>query len=216
MTTLTPPSTLISEVSIKADADVVWRALRDPAEIRSWFGWQYDGLTDEIAEIFLDGAEESAADRRLRWEHGDEFVVEPDGDFTTVKAIRNGEFDPADWAEIDDGWISFLQQLRLALETHLGEERRTIHLGPTNQSDALDQLLSSTPGTQVDLKPATGVEAAGELQFCDGRQACVRVDSYGEGLVVLSPAHVIVTTYGMSDEDFAAVAAEWQAAFRSD
>jgi uncharacterized protein YndB with AHSA1/START domain len=206
------PSTLISEVSIKADADVVWRALRDPAEIRNWFGWQYDGLTDEIVEIFIDGPEESAADRRLRWEHGDEFVVESDGDFTTVKAIRHGEFDPADWAEIDDGWISFLQQLRVALEFHLGEERRTIHL-KSDKADALALLLSSSPGTVVDLKPATGVEVSGELQFCDGRQACVRVDAYGNGLVVLSPAHVIVTTYGLSDDDFAAVEADWQAAY---
>ena len=43
---------VVAEVVIAAPADAVWRALREPAEIRRWFGWDYDGLDAEIEFIF--------------------------------------------------------------------------------------------------------------------------------------------------------------------
>jgi uncharacterized protein YndB with AHSA1/START domain len=51
---------LLIEVTMAAPVDAVWRALRDPAEIRRWFGWDYDGLDEEIRLILEEGAEASS------------------------------------------------------------------------------------------------------------------------------------------------------------
>ena len=40
------------EVTVDAPRDEVWRALTEPEQIKHWFGWQYDGLDDEITWIF--------------------------------------------------------------------------------------------------------------------------------------------------------------------
>ena len=34
------------EITLPAPMDTVWTAFRDPAAIRRWFGWDYDGLDD--------------------------------------------------------------------------------------------------------------------------------------------------------------------------
>ena len=49
-----------------APVDTVWTAFRDPAVIRRWFGWDYDGLDDEIRAVFFDETVASEADRTLR------------------------------------------------------------------------------------------------------------------------------------------------------
>ena len=57
------------EVSVDAPRDVVWRALTEPERIRHWFGWEYDGLEDEI-ELHLRRARQAASagpDRDGRW-----------------------------------------------------------------------------------------------------------------------------------------------------
>ena len=36
------------EVTVDAPRDVVWRELTEPERIRHWFGWEYDGLDEEI------------------------------------------------------------------------------------------------------------------------------------------------------------------------
>ena len=44
------------EVIVDAPRDAVWRALTEPEQIRHWFGWDYDGLEDEIRVIFVEHA----------------------------------------------------------------------------------------------------------------------------------------------------------------
>ena len=44
------------EVTVDAPRDTVWRALTEPEQIRHWFGWDYDGLEDEIRLIFVEHA----------------------------------------------------------------------------------------------------------------------------------------------------------------
>ena len=39
------------EVTVDAPRDEVWRELTEPEQIKHWFGWQYDGLDDEIKWI---------------------------------------------------------------------------------------------------------------------------------------------------------------------
>ena len=124
---------VIVEIEIAASADAVWRALRDPAEIRRWFGWEYDehgGLDEEIQVIFF---QESTADddaRVLDGGPGGVIALEDRGDSTVVRVTRAapaGSWDGV-YDEVNEGWRTFLQQLRFYLERHPGQERRTEHV----------------------------------------------------------------------------------------
>lgn len=100
-----------------------WRHLREPELIGRWFGWDYDGLEEEIELIFMQGVE--AGEHEIRWADGDRIELSPQGDRTVMRIHREPQqaYDP-----IAEGWISFAQQLRFALEHHPGEPRRTVHL----------------------------------------------------------------------------------------
>lgn len=121
---------VIVEVVIAAPVETVWRALRDPAEIRRWFGWEYEGLEEEIRFIF---AEASTADddaHVLDGGPGGVIALEPRGDQTVVRVTRAapaGSWDGI-YDEVNEGWLTFFQQLRFYLERHPGQERRTVHV----------------------------------------------------------------------------------------
>jgi uncharacterized protein YndB with AHSA1/START domain len=158
---------VIVEVVIAAPVETVWRALRDPAEIRRWFGWDHEGLDEEIRFIF---AEHSTADDEahvLDGGDGGRIALEPQGDRTVVRVTRaapaggwEGVYD-----EINEGWLTFIQQLRFYLERHPGQERRTEH-----------------------------VATSGEAWFRSANQRGeVREDG---ALVIRTPSRVIVSRYG--------------------
>jgi uncharacterized protein YndB with AHSA1/START domain len=110
-------------LTLPADADEVWRHLREPELIRRWFGWEYDGLDDEIDLIFHQDA--TATGHELRWPDGDRIELAPQGSRTVIRIQRErkGGHD-----QIAEGWISFAHQLRFALEHHPGEPRTTLRL----------------------------------------------------------------------------------------
>jgi hypothetical protein len=113
---------VICEVVIAAPADAVWRALREPSEIRRWFGWDYDGLDAEIEYIFLGEAKADDAERVLDMGVGGMIALEHRGDATVARVTRAaGE----GYDEVNEGWITFIQQLRFYLERHPGRDRRT-------------------------------------------------------------------------------------------
>lgn len=64
MTTLRLDHRQIVSLDIAADAVTVWEHLREPAKVRRWFGWDYDGLDAEIQQIFVAGARVSEMQRR--------------------------------------------------------------------------------------------------------------------------------------------------------
>jgi uncharacterized protein YndB with AHSA1/START domain len=115
----------IVEVVVTAPADVVWRALREPSEIRRWFGWEYDGLDAEIEYIFRQEAKADDAARVLDGGEGGVISLEERGEQTVVRVTRVGQ---AGYDEINEGWLTFFQQLRFYLERHAGQERRTEHV----------------------------------------------------------------------------------------
>ena len=162
--------TLVDTV-VAAPFAAVWRALREPHEIRRWHGWDYDGLDAEIDEIYVAGAEATR-------EH---VVVTFPGVRTRVEVTEHGERtglcvrrgggsagDP-----IDEGWITFFHQLRFALERRPGEDRRTALLEP-------------------------GEPPPGEPWFRTDHQVGVVVDG---ALVVATPERTIVSAYGRDDLD---------------
>jgi hypothetical protein len=128
---------VILEVVVAAPADAVWRALREPAEIRRWFGWEYDdqgGLEEEIRQIFVEGA--TADDEARVLDTGGGVIgLEDLGDRTVVRITRAAPAGRDGWDgiydEVNEGWLTFVQQLRFYLERHPGKERSTIHV-PTS------------------------------------------------------------------------------------
>lgn len=123
---------VIAELTIAAPVQEVWRALREPAELRRWHGWEYDGFDREIEMIYLDDVTVSEADHVLDTIGGGRFELIPDGEATTVRLTRAAPEGATSWDgvydEINEGWTTFLQQLRCYLERHRGEERRSANL----------------------------------------------------------------------------------------
>jgi uncharacterized protein YndB with AHSA1/START domain len=222
------------EVTLPAPIDTVWRALRDPVEIRRWFGWQYDGLEDEINMIFRDEARPSEADHTIRWDNGDRMTLRPDGQQTLLRLTRAAPADGSSWDDIYDdineGWTSFVQQLRFALARHQGDDRRTVWLGgsavdvdafPVEAALGLTDVAALSAGSAYDTTMATG-EVTGEVWFHAPHQFGVTVEQFGDGLLVVGnqpasvqPPHgggwVIITTYGLDDAAFDAVNQRWTA-----
>ena len=120
---------VLVEVTVPAPADAVWAALRDPQQIKHWFGWETDGLKDEIDFIFVTHADADEATRTVTFVGvNDRYEVEARGDSSIVRVVRSA---PAgDWSDVFDGmiegWISFTWQLAFAFARHDLQPRRTI------------------------------------------------------------------------------------------
>jgi uncharacterized protein YndB with AHSA1/START domain len=176
---------LIVEVTIAAPFATVWRALRDPAEIRRWHGWEYDGLDEEIEAIYASGASASEEDGTIDLSDvGTRFAVERQEDGTLVRVTKAAPRDDG-FDEIDEGWITFFNQLRFALERHPGEERRTLHINGT---------------VHEPLTPARlGLEGA-EVFHRTPHQVGLTVEGWNDALlVVYRGGRVIVSTYGLDE-----------------
>jgi len=181
------------EVTVDAPRDVVWRELTEPERIRHWFGWEYDGLGDEIKFIFVDNAELSPPSRI---DFGNDSVIDlvdvGDGR-TLIRAVKPGDLDGVEWKDVyggvEEGWIQFFHQLRHRLARHPDEDRRTLFLsGPSRLVDPPGEPWHSS-------RYQRGADV-------DGSLVVLCVQPSGEGMLVVS-------TYGLSDAEFAEAEARW-------
>lgn len=223
------------ETTISAPFETVWNALRDPAEIRRWHGWEYDGdaLADEIDVIYFQGVEADAAAGTIDIAEGSRFELEPRGTETVVRVTMPAPAGEAGWEhfydDIREGWTSFVMQLRFALEQHPGENRRTLRLDGAGAAPvepaALGLESTKTPGERYEGTSAWGEPLSGEVLFRNEHQVGLTVDGYGPGLVILhaKPPQVrppngggmaIVTAYGLDDAEFAALERRWASWWR--
>jgi hypothetical protein len=208
------------EVTIAAPVDDVWRALREPAQIRHWHGWDDPNLEAEIQLIYLDEDKiaVSEADRTLEVQGGDRFELTDLGDRTRVRLTRaprgsNPEWD-AYYDDITEGWTTFVHQLRFALERHPGEPRRTLFFSGT---------LREGTAPITDLKPADAPSPiTGAEWFRSDHQVGHTVEEWGDGLLVVgdappSPtkpdggAMAVLSTYGLDEAAFDALQSSWTA-----
>lgn len=210
------------EVTIAAPVDAVWHALRDRDTIRHWHGWDYDGLDDEIDLIYFQHVTEDPAARVLGVQGGDLIRLEPDGAGTKVTLTRAPRGADPDWdayyGDVTEGWITFLQQLRFAVERRPGAVRRTLFLSGTNPSGrSLVAELGLRGDGAVELP---GERVHGELWYRSDHQLGLAVDGWGGGLLVLSSvgpgdakpdgaAMAILSTYGLDDTRFAQLGERW-------
>ena len=182
-------------VTVAAPVDVVWKALRDKDVLRQWHGWHFDGLDDEIDHIYFGDVAEDEARRTLTLGAGDRIELVPDGDRTVVRLTRPPVDDDSEWAayydDITEGWTTFLQQLRFAVERHPGEARRTLF------------YASGGPA------PAPSALVTGPSWFRAANQSGTRVPAWGDGLLVTAynpgkdAAMAVLTTYGLDDDALA-------------
>lgn len=236
-----PSHQLLIEVTVAAPVDEVWAHLRDPELVARWFGWSYDGLADEIELIFRQGATatEPAAGTDdphvLNWdagpEHGDRIELHADGPGTRVRVTRPAPLGAQGWDgifdDIAEGWISFVEQLRFALDLHRGADRRTVFVASPLGDGAPDGAAAAL-GVRGEVGDAVGGPLGpeggwtGAIAFRHAHQVGVRIDQLGPGLLVVvdkpaedDPPHgsamATITTYGLEGADHAELDARWQA-----
>jgi hypothetical protein len=225
------------EVTIPATVDDVWPAFRDRSVVRQWFGWEYEHLDEEIRTIFVDGTVVEEEGRRLHV-GGHRFELEPLGTAQTIVRVTRATplgAEEMDWDayydDVDEGWLTFLEQLRFAM-THHGAERtergiaprHTVHLdgtapAPTPVAAALGLDVDGPAGSPYRATVA-GEELRGTIWFRSPHQLGLTVDSWGPGLLLLAEApnsgglaaSATLTTYGPIDGDRAA---RWTGAWRA-
>jgi hypothetical protein len=237
------PPRVVVDVTIAAPIERVWQALRDPALLAQWFGWDYDKLADEIDGYFRAGGVEVEPGRRLDL-GGDVFELEAVGSGTRVRLVRaeppasdtwDGVYD-----DVDEGWRTFVAQLAFWLEAQHGvdratSQRRTIYLaghreaadGPSLAAAAgLSAIADVVVGQRYATTAATGETLAGVVRFRTEHQVGFSVDAWGPGLLVLagrpgspkSPhggGFALLTTFGRSEQELARLTEAWAAAWRS-
>ncbi|WP_159824055.1 SRPBCC family protein [Arthrobacter sp. 9AX] len=185
-------------VVINADAPQVWTMLREPSKVAQWHGWQAEDLDAEIKQIYFSGDEEEAPDHTSFTVHGgDVFELHPEPNGTRVSITRAALDHNSEWAawdeDITQGWLTFLQQLRFALERHPHGKRHTLFLQvPGGPGSAIEKLGLSdvpAPGEDYRLRLATGEEISGKVWFRSNHQVGLTVHGYaehGDGLLIVA------------------------------
>lgn len=222
---------VLVEVTVPAPADAVWAALRDPQQIKNWFGWDADSLKDEIDFIFVTHAEAEEERRTVTFVGvPDRYEVEARGETSLVRVVRSAPV--GEWTDVFDGmiegWISFTQQLAFAFARHPGQTRRTIFFSGPPRADGLGRSVlgldaTPAPGEPYAMPLGPDADASGQVWFTARHQIGVTVDAWGDGLLVVldSPPRedkrprgstmLTLTTYGLSDAAFAALEGRWKA-----
>jgi hypothetical protein len=182
------------QVTVAAPVDAVWAALRDEQKIRHWHGWEYTGgpdssLDQEIDLIFF--TDVTVGDHTIALNGGDRIELTPVDGGTRVILTRAPRGDDPDWAsyytDITEGWITFMNQLRFAVERHPDDARRTVFLSGQAKTSPLTALSAAglQPGERYELE-FPGEAATGQVWYRSEHQLGLTVDGWNDGLLVLS------------------------------
>jgi hypothetical protein len=190
-------------VVINADAPQVWTMLREPAKVAQWHGWEADELADEIDGIYFSANVVEAPDHTsLTTNGGDVFDLKPVSTGTLVSVTRAALDHNSEWAawdeDITQGWLTFLQQLRFALEHHPHGKRHTMYFEfpgtPDSEIEKLGLSDVPAPGEAYKLTLSTGEEITGKVWFRSNHQVGLTVHGYaehGDGLLIVADQPVI-------------------------
>lgn len=237
MTEAAAPPTIdrvLVEVTIAAPAGEVWDAIRDQQKIYNWFGWDAESLKDEIDFVFGKCGRADDASRTLHFEGTqDRFEVVERGDGSVLRVVRaapEGESWEGVYEDITEGWISFVEQLRLGIERHGLGPRRTIFLTGSAKAGGsgpiaalgLGNFRATGDGKPYTAALPTGDRVEGEAWHRTPWQIGLTVPQWGDGLLIVTDKSVterapqgrgtvVLTTYGLSDAEFDALRARWSA-----
>jgi hypothetical protein len=220
-------------VVINADAPQVWTMLREPSKVAQWHGWDAEDLAKEIDEIYFgDNVAEAPDHTSLTVDGGDIFELKPVPTGTLVSITRAAMDHNSEWAawdeDITQGWLTFLQQLRFALERHPHGKRHTLFFQvPGESGSAIEKLgLSNVPkpGENYELTLGTGEEITGKVWYRSNHQVGLTVHSYaehGDGLLIVADqpvieevrpdggSLVIISTYDLGASKVESIRASW-------
>lgn len=229
---------VLIDLTVQATVDDVWAALTDPVAVRQWFGWEYEGLDDEIRLIFAEQATADGGAHTLAWPDGDSIVLTERDGGTGVQVRRpphgptfDGVHDP-----VDEGWITFLHQLRFALERHRGQERRTVMSPAVDLGSDDDPLLArlglrglgdEAAGEPYSVERPDGSRFAGQIWFQTDLQIGLTVADEGDALLVVArtppgsapprgSAMFLLNLYGYDDAQVADAERRWTAWWAGD
>ncbi len=195
------------EVTVEAPRAAVWGALTEPEQIRQWFGWDYGGLDDEIRSIFVEHARPVPPGRIELVEDG---AIELDdlGQRTLIRAIKPGDTGAAEWADvygdIEEGWITFFNQLRHRLARHPNATRRMV----VRRGPAVPEGLTLPGEPWHESRYQRGAVADGALAIVFAKAPLDTSEP--------ADATLLVTTYDLDDAAFAAAEQRWDAWWRGD
>jgi hypothetical protein len=109
---------------------------------------------------------------------------------------------------MEEGWRTFLEQLRHQLELHPGEDRRTVRCsGEAVPADVVAAVRDALPG---------------ETWHASRRQWMLATPEHGEALAIVAardavdgrtpgPVSLTLVTFGLPDDLFAALRETWEA-----
>ncbi|MGQ0661490.1 SRPBCC family protein [Sphingosinicella sp.] len=223
---------VLVEMTIAASAGAVWDALKDPAKIYNWHGWDDPSLKEEIDYIYVDAIRDEAAMVMGFEGFGDRFEVEARGEGSVLRVVRAMPAD-AEWSDVyedmTEGWISFVQQLRFGIERHDLGPRRALYLGGSAKPDGsapiaalgLTGLRDLADGEAVSVDLPTGEHVDGQVWHRTSWQVGLTMPQWGDGLLIVTDKSVtdkapdgrgmaVLTVYGFSDEEFAALERRWR------
>jgi hypothetical protein len=233
---------ILVELVVAAPIDDVWKALRDPASLHRWFGWDYPGFAEEVAYVVA--ALATPGDKPYVQPitgMADRFTLEAlDDSHTVVRVIRAAPVDDVSWKNIYDdtveGWLMFMEQLRFMFERHPRGDRRTLFMnGRAAAADTpvpvdalgLGRLVVVPIGqTYPPTKLATGDEITGTVWFRSAYQVGLTIDGFADALVVVTTrpttaksqfggGSLVLSTYGLSDDVFNELCQRWSGWWRA-
>jgi hypothetical protein len=153
-------------------------------------------------------------------------VIAKDGR-TLLRMVRAPKGDNPEWdayyEDVNEGWITFMQQLRFALERHPGVDRLTHFLsreGSTEMVSEIFELVKDRPvGADYDVTAANGDRLTGQVWFRSPHQVGLTVQGWGDGLLVAGQVPVteqhpeggeMMVLTGFDSLAFAEVEKRWQ------
>lgn len=181
--------------SMPAPRATVWQHLREPELLRRWFGWHSAEFEDEIAGL------SSGFSTVEREGHavaiGDHlFVLREVDPGTQLRISRIGGTEDA--IEIDEGWVTFLEQLRYVITVQPAGPRHALMVPAAPTSDVPwehEEWARSTHQRTI-LVPAWGQVQIATIQPTTGGPASrVVVNGYGRTDDEAAEQHAAVTAW---------------------
>ncbi len=226
----------VLSVSVPVGFDTAWAHLRRPELIRRWYGWDRPSLDEDIRRRFLDDAVAQRSEGLpigwLRWHNHDRLEVRGTARRSTITLRRPGHVLLASYDgvrdEVDECWITWLEQLRFALAEHNGEDRHSFAVrGLTGERPdrvlyrvGLHGARGVPVGGAVEIRRPDGTLLGGSLEYAGAHQFGVRLLGHGGSLltVQLVPAeshpptgavHATWNLWGLRPEELEDVRERW-------
>ena len=255
MSTKRPARHFETTLDIAATPDLVWKAISEASELERWFApsaqvspgvggsvlWSWPGLHEwpQTIEVWEPG-------RRLLTRYDSpvddgaggkqplfvEFSLEGQGGRTRLRLVHSGFGPDADFdGEFDGisrGWMVELRSLRLYLERHAGQERRTASsIRPLDVplEQAWEQLTGPDGlacGTRIDRleegAPFTLAGIEGQVLHCNARELSGCVPKLGDAWLRVtvetcgaqSLVWLTLSTWGRPEEEVARVQVDFE------